>query len=527
MPIALTRRAFSSVPCAVFGMLATLACTSSQPTAEGTGATAGTAGVTSGAGTAGAGSSGAAGSSAAGTGGTGGGNGSGGAASGSGGSAGTALAGSAGSSGAAGSAGTTPEGGASGSAGTGGSAGSTAGSAGTSGGSEAGGAAGSAGSSAGSSGATGSGGFAGGPLTGTPARPVLTGDQAADHTVLNYLAQGGAVTAPTVDNWDPTAGLGDVAGFTATFTVAASGGTHTSVAAAVDAAVSAGGADRVYIRVMAGTYREVVCVPNTAPPITLYSTNQNSADTVIVYGHLSGHSVDSVVNPCAVPSGETYGTSGSSTFAVFAAQFQAKNLTISNDGDETSVSSGTQGVALLTKADKLVFENVTFLGNQDTLLVGTTNVATIQRAYFKGCTIEGDVDYICGRGTAVFDGGEIRQATNRRNNGNIVAPSTDARNPFGFLITGVSFTAQASVQAGGVTLGRAWDESQVDTATYATNVASGVYPNGETLIRNSTLGTQINGTTPWAAAATTARPFSSTDGEFPRNRLYEFENTGP
>jgi pectinesterase len=270
-----------------------------------------------------------------------------------------------------------------------------------------------------------------------------------------------------------------------------------------------------------------VCVPNTAPPITLYGTTENAAETTIVYNHLSGATVDSVVNPCAVPSGTTYGTSGSSTFAVFGSQFQAKNLTFSNDGDEATVGSGTQGVALLTKADKLVFENVILLGNQDTLLVGTNNIENIQRAYFKGVTIEGDVDYVCGRATAVFDGGVIRQATNRRNNGNIFAPSTDARNPYGFLVTGVNFTAQAGVQTGGVTLGRAWDESQVDTTTYATNVATGIYPNGQTLIRNSTLGTQINGTSPWAPAATTARPFSSTDGTFPRNRMYEFENTGP
>jgi pectinesterase len=516
--------------------LATIACSSDQTTDDdgGSGATAGVAGVsgTSGsAGTAAGTSSAGAGAAGASAGGTTGGTGAAGATSGGAGSAG--IAGSnAGSGAVAGAAGTTPMGGASGAAG---SAAGDAGSAGTSGDSGAGGAAGSAGSSAGSAGSSagsagssGDGGPVEGPFTGTPARPQLTADQAADHgSVLQYLARGGAVTAPSVDNWDPTAGVGDVASFTPTYTVGTSGGTHTTVAAAVNAAVSAGGTNRVYIRVLAGTYREVVCVPSTAPPITLYSTNTNPADTVIVYGHLSGHTVDSVVNACAVPSGETYGTSGSSTFAVFGSQFQAKNLTIENDGDESSVSSGTQGVALLTKADKLVFENVTLLGNQDTLLVGTTNVATIQRAYFKGCTIEGDVDFICGRGTAVFDGGEIRQATDRRTNGNIVAPSTDARNWYGFLITGASFTAEAGVQAGGVTLGRAWDESQVDEETYATNVATGVYPNGETLIRNSTLGSHINGTSPWAAAATTGRAFSSTDGEFPRNRLYEFENTGP
>jgi pectinesterase len=529
MPSSLTRRALRSLPWSVIAALATVACSSDQTTDDdggSSGATAGVAGVsgTSGsAGTAAGASSGGAGAAGASTGGTTGGTGAAGASSGGAGSAG--IAGGGGSDAVGGAAGTTAIGGASGAAG---STAGDAGSAGTSGGSEAGGTAGNAGSSAGSAGSSGAGGPVEGAFTGTPTRPQLTADQATNHgSVLQYLARGGAVTAPTVDNWDPTAGVGDVASFTATYTVGTSGGTHTTVAAAVNAAVSAGGTNRVYIRVLAGTYREVVCVPSTAPPITLYSTNTNPADTVIVYGHLSGHTVDSVVNACAVPSGETYGTSGSSTFAVFGSQFQAKNLTFSNDGDESSVSSGTQGVALLTKADKLVFENVTLLGNQDTLLVGTTNVATIQRAYFKGCTIEGDVDFICGRGTAVFDGGEIRQATDRRNNGNIVAPSTDARSWYGFLITGASFTAEAGVQAGGVTLGRAWDESQVDEETYATNVATGVYPNGETLIRNSTLGSHINGTTPWAAAATTGRAFSSTDGEFPRNRLYEFENTGP
>lgn len=527
MSRALSRRVRRALPWTVIAALAAVACGSVEATDDDDsgGATAGVAGVSGSAGVAGA----SAGTATAGAGAAGASTGGGagatsGAAGATGGSAGTSGDSSGGSAGASGS---TDAGGASGAAG---SAAGDAGSAGMSGGTEAGGAAGnagSAGSMAGSAGAS-SGGPVEGPFAGTPARPQLTPEQAATHgSVLQYLAQGGPITAPAVDNWDPTAGVGDVASFTPTYTVGASGGTHTTVAAAVDAAVSAGGKNRIYIRVLAGTYREVVCVPSGAPPITLYSTSTNPAETTVVYGHLSGHSVDSVVNPCAVPSGETYGTSGSSTFAVFAPQFQAKNLTISNDGDESSVGSGTQGVALLTKADKLVFENVTLLGNQDTLLVGTTNVATIQRAYFKGCTIEGDVDFICGRATAVFDGGEIRQATDRRTNGNIVAPSTDARNPFGFLVTGVTFTAEAGVQTGGVTLGRAWDESQVDTATYATNVASGTYPNGETLITNSTFGPHINGTAPWAPAATTARPFSSTDGDFPRNRLYEFENTSP
>jgi pectinesterase len=391
-----------------------------------------------------------------------------------------------------------------------------------------------AGGTGGSSARTGNGGTGNvgvggaGGFGGTPSRPTLMSDQSARFTILTYLARTGPVTGPTTDNWDPTAGVGDVASFTPSFTVATSGGTHTSVQAAVTAAVGMGGSNRIFIRVTAGTYREVVCVPTNAPPITMYSTSMDPAQTKIVYDHLSGTTVDSVVNACSAPSGATYGTSGSATFAAFGAGFMMKNITVQNDGDEASVSSSTQGVALSTKNDKLVFENVHLLGNQDTLLAGTSNVNTIMRAYFKNATIEGDVDFICGRATAVFDGGTLRLATNRRNNGNLLAPSTDSRNFYGFLVINAELTAAAGATGGGMTLGRAWDESQVDVATYTTNVGTGVYPNGQAVVRDSTLGAHVNGTSPWASAVTTSRPFSSTgSGGLPANRLWEFSNTGP
>jgi pectinesterase len=424
------------------------------------------------------------------------------------------------------------EGGASGGgalAGTAGSAGNTGGAGAGIGGGAAGASGGAAGTATGGAGSDGFGGLGGlGGLGGTPSRPILTGEQASRFTILRYLARTGSVTAPTTDDWDPTAGVGDVATFTPTYTVAASGGTHATVQAAVTAAVTAGGTDRVFIRVMPGTYREVVCVPTNAPPITLYGTSADPSQTRIVYDHLSGTTVDAVVNPCSMPSGSTYGTSGSATFAAFGAGFMLKNVTLQNDGDETSVQSGVQGVALSTKNDKLVFENVHLLGNQDTVLAGTSDVSTIMRVYFKNATIEGDVDFICGRATAVFDGGTIRLATNRRDDGNLLAPSTDSRNPYGFLIIGATLTAASGAQAGGMTLGRAWDESQVDVATYTTNVGTGVYPNGQSVVRDSTLGAHVNGTSPWAAAATTSRPFSSTEtASLPPNRLYEFNNQGP
>jgi pectinesterase len=245
-----------------------------------------------------------------------------------------------------------------------------------------------------------------------------------------------------------------------------------------------------------------------------------------------------VANPCepnvnpnpSVPNVtyQTYGTRGSATFFAYANNFQAKNITISNDFNESGVSGAVQAVALGTQADKLVFENVRLLGNQDTLLTKTSDPSVMTRSYFKTCYIEGDVDFICGRATAVFDNNEIKFVTNRRSTGGIIAPSSDSRNPFGFLIIGGRFTS-TSAGTGTVTLGRAWDEGQVNLATYAANIRTGIFPNGQAVIREASLGAHIITGSPWASAATTNRKYSSTswsdsNGTYPANRFSEYNN---
>lgn len=367
-------------------------------------------------------------------------------------------------------------------------------------------------------------------LVGTGTRPQLSPVSAANYTVLAYLAQAGTVGALVTDNWDPTAGVGDVATFTANFRVAAEGGTHTTVQAAITAAATAGGTARQYIEVAAGTYREVVCVPSNAPPITLYSTNPDASQTVIAFDNYSGKpkEVGTPANPCN-PSldNATFGTSGSATFAAYAREFHAKNLSFVNDTDEATAVGGVQGVALMTQGDRIVFENVRALGNQDTFFVKSPNVSTVSRAYFKDCYVEGDTDFIFGRGTFVLDGCTIHSLTNRTANGVVVAPSTASQNPYGILIINSTFTGDAGAAAQSTHLGRAWDESQGDVATYAANVLTGVYPNGQAVIRDSTLGAHIQSAAPWRPAATTSRPYSSVAGMYPANRLYEFGNTGP
>ena len=78
-------------------------------------------------------------------------------------------------------------------------------------------------------------------LLGSPQRPQLSSDSAAQQTVLAYLAAAGSVGALTVDHWDPTSGVGDIASFTPNFRVSP-GGMYSTVQAAVTAAAAAGSA---------------------------------------------------------------------------------------------------------------------------------------------------------------------------------------------------------------------------------------------------------------------------------------------
>lgn len=364
----------------------------------------------------------------------------------------------------------------------------------------------------------------------TPTRPLLSPTEEANYTVLAYLEKAGDVFFPVMDRWDPRAGAGEVRTMTPTFQVAQSGGTHTTVQAAIDAAVAVGGNQRIYIKLAPGTYREVVCVPTQAPPITLFSTEVDVRATSIVFDNYSGKPKlkGTPANPCEPNlQKETFSTFGSATFAVNANDFAAKNVTFINDTDEANAKGAIQAVALMTRGDRLIFDQVGVLGHQDTLFVKTPNVATVSRIYFKDCYIEGDVDFIFGRGTLVLDRCTIHSLNQRTRQGVILAPSTDSRNPYGFLVTHSRFTAEHGTAPGSIHLGRAWDERQVDLATFKHHVLSGVYPNGQAVIRDSTLGPHIHPLAPWKAAATTHRSYSSTAGTYPANRFAEAKNRTP
>lgn len=281
-------------------------------------------------------------------------------------------------------------------------------------------------------------------------------------------------------------------------TVAADGsGDFTGVQAAVDA-VPSGNPGPFTIKVKPGIYRGQVIIPADKPHIVLRGQGADPTQVVIT---------DNRANGTPKPEGGTWGTSGSASVTISGNDFSARNLTFANDFDEAAHPEITskQAVAVLTRADRLVFDNVRFLGNQDTLYVNSPDAATVSRVYCRKCYVEGDVDFIFGRATAVFDRCEIRSLNrgSATNNGYVTAASTSTANPYGFLFVGSKLTSDAP--AGTVFLGRPWHPSNDPNAI------------GQTVIRDSTIGAHI-GSAPWTDFGT----WSWRDA-----RYGEFHNRGP
>ncbi|GAA0454128.1 hypothetical protein Aca07nite_66760 [Actinoplanes capillaceus] len=311
-------------------------------------------------------------------------------------------------------------------------------------------------------------------------------------------SSGGAIiqetcTANTNKQW------GFVTTSTAGATVAADGsGQYTTVQAAVDA-VPANNTTRRVITIAPGTYREIVTVPSNKPYVTLQGLGSAPGQTVIVNNHSSAGG---------------YGTSGSATVFVNGANFAATNLTISNDYGE-----GSQAVAANLNGDRSVFDNVRFLGAQDTLLVNN------YRHYVKNSYVEGTVDFIFGSGTAVFQNTAVYQK--RSTGGPITAARTDAANAYGFLFYRCTVTGATSNTT---QLGRPWGpDAQVLyretslSATIATaqpwiNMSSNVWTNARFFeYKNTGSGATINSNRPQMSDATAAnytpqRYLAGTDG---------------
>lgn len=281
-----------------------------------------------------------------------------------------------------------------------------------------------------------------------------------------------------------------------TLTVAADGtGQYRTVQAAVDA-VPANNTSRVVISVKPGTYREVVKVPANKPHVTIQGSGGSRKDTTIVYGNAAG---------MTRPDGSgTYGTPGSATVSVLSDDSQVRNLTVTNDFDESKHQDiANQAVALLTQADRIVLDGVIVNGDQDTLEMESAAKDKVGRVYISNSYITGNVDFIFGRATAVIDKSVItlKKRWNGTSAGYVTAPSTAAGRK-GILIN--RSTVNGDVTSASFFLGRNWHPGGDTTV------------DPQTTVRNTTLGAALK-STPWSDMG----GFSWKD-----DRFAEYKNTG-
>jgi PelA/Pel-15E family pectate lyase len=180
---------------------------------------------------------------------------------------------------------------------------------------------------------------------------------------------------------------------------------------------------RFVIFIKKGVYQEQIRIPANKPYISFIG---ESAENTKLTFNLSNRQAGS--------------TSASYSVYIGGHDFYAENITFEN-----SFGQGSQAVAVLTEADRIVFKNCRFLGWQDTLY------AKNGRQYFENCYIEGHVDFIFGQAAAVFENCTIHS----KGDGYIAAPMRFAADESsGFVFINSRLTGENINK--GVFLGRPW-----------------------------------------------------------------------
>ncbi|MEB7542275.1 putative acyl-CoA thioester hydrolase [Enterobacter huaxiensis] len=379
---------------------------------------------------------------------------------------------------------------------------------------------------------------------GTSSRPVLSADEAKNFTQARYFT----AMDPNAAAWAPSSITLPKQPNFVVGPAGAEGVTHTSIQAAVDAAITKHSASRQYIAILPGEYEGTVYVPAAPGSITLYGLGEKAIDVKI------GLAIDSeidtttwrhLVNPAGkyMPGKPAWymfdncqskrtATIGVMCSAVVWSQnngLQLQNLTIQNTLGDSVDAGNHQAVALRSDGDKVQINNVNILGRQNTFFVTNSGVQnTLQnnrltRTLVTNSYVEGDVDLVSGRGAVVFDNTEFRVVNSRtQQEGYVFAPATQSNLFYGFLAVNSRFTAAGD---GVAQLGRSLD---VDSAT-----------NGQVVIRDSVINEGFNMAKPWADAAISKRPFSGNTGAVDDkgnvqrnlndanfNRMWEFNNRG-
>jgi len=203
-------------------------------------------------------------------------------------------------------------------------------------------------------------------------------------------------------------------------------------------------------------------------PITLYIKNglynekielpANNTDVTFI-----GESIDSTIITYNDYSGKGKLTTFTSyTAKISGNRFRAENITFANSAGPVG-----QALALYVDADKAVFKNCKFLGNQDTIFTSGEQ----SRQLFVDCYIEGTTDFIFGPATSVFKNCTIRAKTNSF----ITAASTTPSKQFGYIFIDCKIIADSAVNK--LYLGRPW-RANAKTAFIKCDLPKAIAPEG-------------------------------------------------
>ncbi|MEU5972305.1 pectinesterase family protein [Streptomyces globisporus] len=144
-----------------------------------------------------------------------------------------------------------------------------------------------------------------------------------------------------------------------------------------------------------------------------------------------------------------------------------------------------------------------------TLYVDAPSLAVFARQYYRDCYVEGDVDFVFGRASAVYDRCHFRTLTRpglaAAPHGFVFAPSTAGADPYGYLVLCSRVTSTAP--DGYYKLARPWVPSSDPTARPMLTV------------RDSRIGAGIDASAPYATMSA-GHPWQD-------QRFAEHRNTGP
>lgn len=195
-----------------------------------------------------------------------------------------------------------------------------------------------------------------------------------------------------------------------------------------------------------GVYNEKIELPSSNTDVTFIGQSVDS--TIITFNDHTGR-------------GKIH-TFTSFTVKILGNRFRAENITFTNSAGPVG-----QAVALYIEADRAVFVNCKFLGNQDTMYASGEN----SRQYFYNCYIEGTTDFIFGPSTAVFEACTIHS----KSNSYVTAASTTPGKKYGYVFIDCKLTAAPGVDK--VYLGRPW-RAHAKTVFIRSQLGSHIMPAG-------------------------------------------------